>query len=91
MTLGANLQNFSLYLLVGFGMPVLLTEPVIVTWQMGVVTAVVGGALGKVVGLWWAYRCFESLQREFDVLANNQAKTKDLSADKNQTGGISHG
>ena len=85
------LLSICLYLLVGFGMPVLLTEPVIVTWQLGVVAAVAGGAVGKCVGLWWAHLRFECLQRDLDTLANSQAQTKDCTAETNQTGGFSHG
>ncbi len=70
------LLSICLYLLGGFCLPTLLTESVGATWQLGVVAAVAGGVAGKCVGLWWAYRCFESLRREFDALGNNPALTQ---------------
>ena len=71
------LLSICIYVLGGVCLPILLAEPVVATWQLGVVAAVSGGVAGKCVGLWWAYRCFESLRREFDALANNQALTKE--------------
>ena len=82
------LFSIGLNLLVGPGKPILLTVPAIVSWQMGIVIAVAGGVVGKVIGLWWAYLHFESLRREFDVLTNERAKTNVLTADTNQIGGI---
>ena len=69
--IGALLSICS-YLLSSVCLPILLAEPIGASWQLGVVAAVAGGVVGKCVGLWWDYRCSESLQREFDMLTNSQ-------------------
>lgn len=77
-TTGATgvLLSIGLYLLGSVCLPILLAVPVGASWQLGVVAAVTGGVVGKCVGLWWDYRRFESLGREFDLLANSQELPK---------------
>jgi hypothetical protein len=74
-----TLLSICLYLLGSVWLPILLAEPVSASWQLGVVAAVVGGVVGKCVGLWRDYRCFESLGREFDLLTNSQELPKHTS------------
>lgn len=88
--LGA-LLSICLYLSIGVFLPLLLAGPVRATWQLGVVALVAGGVAGKCVGLWWSYRSFERLQREFDALASSQTQTKECTANPSLTEGISHG
>jgi hypothetical protein len=62
------LLSLGCYILITAGIPILLSEPPGTKWQPAVIAAVAGAVLGKCAGLWWAYRRFEGLRREFEAL-----------------------
>ena len=86
------LVSASLYLLVGVGLPILMAVPISVTWWLGIVVTIGGGAAGKGIGVWWAHRHFEALCREFEELVNNPAPARPHAVrNTDPTGDISHG
>jgi hypothetical protein len=85
------LLSVGLYLLGSAFVPMWLARPVTVAWPWGVAAALAGGVLGKCLGLWRAHRRFEGLRHQFEALTKGQATIEGLTADPNQTGGMSHG